>query len=313
MSAKLRQIRAYVMHGRLRERIGGRLSDHLLDYSEFFQRLAELPSAQTEVTIAPGLAIAVATTSHERDFVHFRFISGNPEDFPLIFNRETGRTLETRPPENSWLAFPTRVSVVPDNRLILIEYRRRGVSATNLERYFESISDVMGYPGHVQLDLDPLPAPSLEREILELARIREASLIVNRPNTDWNDASDALSDLAGSSGGKDAEVVVHAPRGESLNREEGIVPLILTHIRRGLSNVKNLRVVGRRRGEEVDRTVSLAKHQMRTTAAVDDNAPLLEQETEVHAAMRDLAEQAAPITHSRTDVPSAVEDSGHQV
>jgi hypothetical protein len=285
-----RQVKAFVMHGRTPRT--------LLNYEGFFRWLAELPHPATEAPVAQDQVLAVAASTTEGEFIHFRFVSGNPRDIPLLFNRQTGTTLQARTPENTWLAQPTRVSVIPGDRLIFVENRRRGVSASSLERYFLNVSQRNGY-GPVDLDLDPLPAPSLEREILDLSRIKEASIIVNRPNSDWNDASDVLSELAGSSGGKDAAVVVHAPRGESLSKDEGIINVIISNIRRRLPNIRDMRVVGRRQGEPTDHTVSLERHQLRVVARVDDEAPLGDQDESVREAVRQLAQQAIPIVRQQ--------------
>ncbi|MDG4791850.1 hypothetical protein O7626_39235 [Micromonospora sp. WMMD1102] len=148
-----------------------------------------------------------------------------------------------------------------------------------------------------------MPALSLEREILDLSRIKEASIVVNRPNVDWNDASDVLSELAGDSKGKDAAVVIHAPRGESLSKEEGIISVIIGNIRRRLPNVRDMRVVGRREGETTDHTVSLQRHQLRVKAQVDDGAPAEEQDESVWVAVRRLAAEARLIVRGEAPAP----------
>ncbi|WP_327030980.1 hypothetical protein OG989_16305 [Micromonospora sp. NBC_01740] len=295
-----RQVKAFVMHGRTPRT--------LLNYDGFFRWLADLPTPATEAPVAQDQVLAVAASAIDGEFIHFRFVSGNPRGIPLLFNRQTGTTQQARTPENTWLAQPTRVSVIPKDRLIFIENRRRGVSSSSLERYFFGVSQKNGY-GAVDLDLDPLPAPSLEREILDLTRIKEASIVVNRPNTDWNDASDVLSELAGSSGGKDAAVVVHAPRGQSLSKSEGIINVIVSNIRRRLPNIRDMKVVGRRLGEPTDHTVSLEKHQMRAVARVDDEAPLDEQDESVREAVRRLAQQALPVVRRQGDATPQAEST----
>ncbi|MFJ8578504.1 hypothetical protein [Micromonospora sp. NPDC093277] len=295
-----RQVKAFVMHGRTPRT--------LLNYDGFFRWLADLPAPETETPVAQDQVIAVTASAIDGEFIHFRFVSGNPRGIPLLFNRQTGTTQEARTPENTWLAQPTRVSVIPRDRLIFVENRRRGVSASSLEKYFFGVSRKNGY-GPVDLDLDPLPAASLEREILDLSRIKEASIVVNRPNSDWNDASDVLSELAGSSGGKNAAVVVHAPRGQSLSKDEGIINVIISNIRRRLPNIRDMKVVGRRPGEPTDHTVSLERHQLRAVARVDDEAPLGDQDESVREAVRRLAQQAIPIVRQQGEAERQTESA----
>ncbi|MDG4791849.1 hypothetical protein O7626_39230 [Micromonospora sp. WMMD1102] len=101
---RARQVKAFVMHGRtLRS---------LLNYDGFFRWLANLPYADTEAAVAQDQVIAVTAATIEDDLIHFRFVSGNPREIPLLFDRQTGATMEARTPDNTWLAEATRVSVM---------------------------------------------------------------------------------------------------------------------------------------------------------------------------------------------------------
>ncbi|MCT2281861.1 hypothetical protein M3G91_30120 [Micromonospora chalcea] len=256
----------------------------------------------TSAAVSRDVVLAITGATFDDDgVIHFRFISGNPEDPSFVYDEKTGSITPAPMREGTWLASLTRVSVVPEERLLLIENRRRGVSATNLERYFENIARIREFSTDMQMDLDPLPSPSLEREIEELARIREAALIVNRPNSDWDDAHDVISELADESGGQKAQVVVTAGRGESLSKTEGVVGIIRRHLRRPLSNLRSLRVVGRRFGESIDRTLTLEKHQVRRAVTVDPRLPQDQQDEVIFGAAKDLIGTAIPIVRERAD------------
>ncbi|MET8062469.1 hypothetical protein [Micromonospora sp. NPDC005313] len=246
------------------------------------------------------MVLAIAGSVFDEDgVIHFKFISGSPDDPSFVYDEKTGKVNPARMEEGTWLASLTRVSVVPEERLLLIENRRRGVSATNLERYFENIARSREFSLDMQMDLDPLPSPSLEREIQELARIREAALIVNRPNSDWDDAHDAISGLADESGGQKAQVVVTAARGESLSKNEGVLGIIRRHLQRPLPNLRSLRVVGRRFGESIDRTLTLEKHQVRKAVTVDPRLPQDQQDEIIFGVTREIIETALPIVRER--------------
>ncbi|MEV6366782.1 hypothetical protein AB0L86_07805 [Micromonospora musae] len=266
----------------------------------FFDWLTHLPNRRTSVAVSRDVVLAIAgTVVDDGGILHFRFISGNPDDPSFVYDEKEGVVVPVQMAEGTWLAALTRVSVVPEERLLLIENRRRGVSATNLERYFENIARSRDFSTDMQMDLDPLPSPSLEREIQELARIREAALIVNRPNSDWDDAHDVISELADESGGQKAQVVVTAGRGESLSKNEGVLGIIRRHLQRPLPNLRSLRVVGRRFGESIDRTLTLEKHQVRKAVTVDPRLPQDQQDEVIFSATRELIETALPIVRER--------------
>jgi hypothetical protein len=291
-----RSISAYVMHGHLDQGV--------LDYENFFEWVAETPSPATQVSVSRDLDIAIERATRNPPFFDLRFVSGNPREVPLFYNETTGHTERAAVREGVWLAEPTRVTVMPIRRLMFIEGRKKGVGATSLERYFETLARLNDYTARLKFDLAPLPSPSFEEELNQLVRIREAALEVSRPNTDWDDANDVLSELADESHGHAAQVVVTAARGDSLSRTAGIVGLIRKHIRRGLTNVRNARVFGRREGEKKETLVSIQKHQLRRTAVIETSAPEAEQDAvvfrEAHA-LAEIAESAAPVLDTQAN------------
>lgn len=308
---KLRSIRAYVVHGRTPTAV--------IDYSDFFDWLASLDGRSTRAKVATDLVLAIERAVRRDSFLHLRMVSGNPQDVPLLYNEATGETAEAVTPEGTWLASSSHVTVVPEERLLLIEGGRNGVTAFNLERYFRNIARTGGYARNLQIDISALPASSFEQEIEQLERIREATLVVSRPNSDWDEANDVLSLLADESGGQKAEVSVKAARGGSLIKTAGIIELIFQHLRRALPNLKGLRVVGRRADEKRDRTISLENHQILTTMEIDQALPQEDQDELVFEKATELAAVALPVMHQRLELPEvmpreplAITRQGHQ-
>ncbi len=193
MAIESRPVRAFVLHGR----VGG----DLLDYEEFFSWVAALPRNATRVQVTQDLVLAIEKSVPTTSGFHFRFVSGNPNEVPLLYVEETGETITEEVSVGRWRAVATRVAVHPSNRLLAIEMRRAGVGATNLERYFSRLAKDNDYYSRLSLDMNPLPSPSFAVELEEFERIREASIVVRRPNTDWDDADDVLSQLADDSWG----------------------------------------------------------------------------------------------------------------
>lgn len=182
---------------------------------------------------------------------------------------------------------------------MVIEGRRAGVGAGSLERYFGKLaSESLGLP--INLDLSAIPSKSFEAELERLIRIREASLVVRRPNKDWDDAHDILSDLADSSHAHRAEVQVNAARGETLARQQGILGLIREHLRRPLTNVVNARVKGTEGGTGRERTVSLERHQIQRAAIIPQAATLEQEEEAIMDAGTELLNESEEIVEERS-------------
>src|SRR5205085_2310419 len=111
--------------------------------------------------------------------------------------------------------------------------------------------------------------------------------------------------LAEESRGAKAEIGVTAARGDSLKKDGGIIGLIRTHLRQALPNLRNVRIVGRRQGEEAERTLSLDRHQLKRTVHIDPDAPQLEQDEAAFEAVEELAATALPILEERArELPS---------
>ncbi|WP_435587142.1 hypothetical protein [Micromonospora aurantiaca (nom. illeg.)] len=295
MALRGRYIRAYVMHGHL--------DSAPLDYADFFQWVYDTPPRATQMSITRDLDIAIERMSYRDGFLDLRFVSGNPRAYPLYYNEATGQTERSPVPPGTWAAEPTRVTVVPSERIILIEGRRNGVGVGTLERYFATLARVNEYATRLRLHFSTLSSASFEEELDQLTRIRVAGLEVNRPNTDWDDANDVLSTLAGESDGQSAQVLVSAARGQSLNKFAGIVGLIRVHVRRALTNVRNARVIGRRSGERKETVVSTEKHQLRVHVETDDRATEFEQDEIVFDQAHNLAALATARVNADDELP----------
>lgn len=299
MSKIVRPIKVYIMHGRT--------SGKVLQYDEFFNWVGALPRNQTQVQINPELAIALDGATKQAERWEFRFVSGNPAEVPLFYDETAGRTFEEEPEEGRWRAIRTRVAIDPGQRLLAIEMRRAGVGSINLERYFTTLSKREGYHPKVTLDFNPLPSPSFLEEIDSLQRIREAEIVVRRPNTDWDDADDVLSGLADDSGGHRATVNVGAARGESLNRSRGIMGLIKKHVRRPLTNVNDVRVKGMDAGTGRLRTVSLGRNQFQGSALFASRVPIGEEDRSVLDFAGGLLDRGAELAAELSDLRSEEE------
>lgn len=255
MAKNFRTLALFVMHARDREDV--------INYDDFFTWISLLPEASTRIQVRTDLVFVISQVLRHGGKYAFSFVSGDPDEIPLFFNEESGQVEEGARERSTWPARQTQVMVDPDSRFVAIELRRAGVGSSNLERYFRLLAMERDYSQNLVFDLSAQPSPSFEEELDRYVRIREASVTISRPNTDWYDAEDAVAELADISGGHTAAVTVNAARGESLNKNEGLLAVIRGHVRRSYTSIANARVVGLKAGDRQESSLSLARHQLK--------------------------------------------------
>lgn len=253
---RTRTVRLYAMHARA--------DGKLLDYSKFFENLSQLNATDSIVELTQELTMAVDASSLVESTFSARIILGKPGDVPLYFDYRTGNTESGVTPEGKWLAQVSRIVVdSSQTRLVALESNNAGVSATRLSRYFEKIAIDKSWATRINFELTPVPSQSLLDDIDSLVRIREAAAVVSRPNFDWSDFGDDLSQLASESGGQEAQASVKAARGESLKKDEGIVETIKNSLQAVTPHVKSFKIWGKKQGSEKEEIISSEMHQER--------------------------------------------------
>jgi hypothetical protein len=270
-----------------------RSSGDPIDYRDFFEHLTHLPTSATIVSISPDLNFAIERCQLNGDDFTATIIAGSPDEVPLYFDYTTGLVEEGATPEGKWLAKVTRILVVTDPaaRAIAIESSRTGVTSARLEKYFRRLAAQSGWSEDLLVDFPPVPSPSLADEIEKFTRIREAAAIVTRPNYDWSDMKNKLSNLADESNGHAAEAVVKAERKGSLSKSRGIVELIRDSLHTANPSIRSFRLTGNQEGSKKEVTISSEKHQAR--AYYDSNTSDLpgEVDAKMFAAARRLVKE----------------------
>jgi len=282
MARSDRQIRLYAIHGR---------ADGVpVDYVQFFDWLTKVPPSNRLVNVLRDLAIGLERVQGSDGIFRLRLNAGDPTAVTMVVNPQTGIG-EVREDLAGYPGSETRVTVDANEgiRLVSLESRRNGISATNLSRYFNTVAETQGYGESVNFDLVPLASESFEREIERFERIREASIVVTRPNFDWSDDSSKLSELAEESGGEKVEATVRAGRSGSLATNSGIVDQIKRIARMGRpSNIADARVRGVREGEQSETSVSLDRHQVRARVAVATEGSSIAQDDRLWSAQQEM-------------------------
>jgi len=286
MARLSRTVRLYSLHGRVK--------DDPINYTELLGFVADIPPAERVVSLPNDLNIAVESIRREGTTFFLRLLAGNPSEIPLLFDEATGESRPGSIGPRQWLASATRavVETEPDVRVVALELRRNGVSAATFERVLEELGSQLREG--LKIDLNPLAAESFLEEIGRFERIREASLVVARPNFDWNDHHDHLHELADASGATRAESTVTAGRNDSLNKSTGLVAYIKRLAVNAKTDVKNAVVRGIRKGESKETSVSLERHVLSGRVEYDSSLPPLEQDSAIWVQASSLIEELLP-------------------
>ncbi len=80
--------------------------------------------------------------------------------------------------------------------------------------------------GYIVLNLEPEPSAAFLQRMSSLARIKQATVRIVRPNPGWRDLEGDLSREAQASRARRADVTMAARRGGSLSRDDGIIAAI---------------------------------------------------------------------------------------
>lgn len=262
---------AYSLHGRT--------SEGVIDYQNFFSGLSRVPAPLRQTSVGTEL-VAITYMSRSRGGWLMRFLAGEQDMPALFYDPDTGEESLSTPDGRRFAANANWVYVDLTGRVAAIERRRPGVAVGVMARALSHLGSELGIAGgRVTFDLNPVVAKTFSDAVEDFERIRQASIVLARPNFNWADNAGDLTGYADESNADDVEVAMSARRGESLSKDHGIISDILNVTKAVLGPVKNLRVVGRRTGETKETAISLKRHQEKRSFPVP-TVPNLQAERE---------------------------------
>lgn len=263
-----RTLEAYSIHGHTRS---GSVEEENLNYTNFFEQLSQSnPGDRRQQSTSD--VIAVPEIIRDGNKLGFHFIIGSPDELSLIYDIGTGTAERVDPGKGRFVANSAWAIVQPDIRLLLLERRRPGVAIRRIENFLIEYSRQLPDLSGLSISLNPIPSPSFADEVAKFTRIREAEIILRRPNGGFTDtANNMLSQMADSNG---AELGLHvrADRGQSLSKTDGIVSEVLALAQKPINALKNAVIKGRRPDYNGERVVSLQKHAVKGSTRVDPQA-----------------------------------------
>ncbi len=204
--------------------------------------------------------ISIPSISISGDTVKLVAYEGDKGVNPLIFNVEEGSERHTRLKSNEILATRTQAIFDCNTRKAVVEYNQRGAKASDFAAMLMAFGSRVMDEKDFAFDLVPIPGASFLEELRKFGRVQLASIHLVRPNTNWNDAEDALSKLAHESDARTFEITMTAQRQGTLGFRHGILASIRHLLTRSHPNIKNVRVQGFHEDSVAKTALSLLNH-----------------------------------------------------
>lgn len=304
MTSVVRTIEAYSIHG---FESPGSSEESLLNYSHFFDQLAAAKLQTLRIQISEDV-VAITDQQWASGKLALRLVSGNPEEIALFYDIETAKEVPGPSSDKRFAVRGVWVFVVPKERLVFVERKRPGVPIFQIERFLSGFGrDQLGLKG-LTISLNPVVSESFANEVKSFTRIREASVVVRRPNHSWARAAENLLGPAANSNAAQVEIQLNADRGQSLIKDGGLVGELIQIASNPISAVKNAVVRGLTPSFDGERTVSLKKHTVKGSARLDRGASADEHRDTLARVVDDLTLNI--LSHSDQEREDLNEDGG---
>lgn len=245
-----RRIQAFAIHAH------GRIFQG--DYGQLFRTLAAIEKSERIVRFST-ITVAISDIREIDGKYFLTFTEGEEGLQPLILDIVTGETRDEELGRDEVLVSAAHALVQPEKRRILVEYVRGGAKAETMAATIEALL-VRKFDRDIRIEFAPVIEENFVKEIERFKRIRVASLTLIRPNAGWDDHYTNISELLQKSDGEKAQLSVRAARGQSLNKNDGIVEVIKDAANDGQPYLADAEVVGIKNGEETETSVPLHMH-----------------------------------------------------
>jgi hypothetical protein len=282
---KARKLEVFQLHCREGEK--------KLDYGDVFARISKTKAATRQLEDGEKLLALPTIRFHDvRKLVELVAYEGPVGVNPLIFDAATGRERFEALSGTQVVATRTYALIDLKSREAIIEYNHRGAKAHDIAALLEETGRKVGFGPDFAVELNPTVDGSFLSALDRFGRIKLANMKVVRPNFDWTDNYEGLNKVGDESHGRAVELTVVAHRNDSLSNRGGIIQYIRQMIEEGVTSLKGAKVVGMRKGETAETTISLANHlvHQKTYVEVDANG---------HAVSADIQEKLREFQKAR--------------
>lgn len=233
------------------------------DYGSFFNFIIENEGFAVEKIISAEEAEYLIITSVLRfDNIVLIQVAESNGDRATALDKKTKKVITVEAGQN--LDFANEVWIAVDlqaPRYIAIQrkFKGNGVPMSSITRLFEEVAKSF-YGKHASLTFEPQISESFSREIDNLDRITKASIRINRPNYDWRVLDSVLDSVGDESNAGSIEVQAVSHRGESLDKNSGLVLDAKNLHRIPVDGIESAKVSGYEYGNSNLKTVSSKKN-----------------------------------------------------
>jgi hypothetical protein len=276
-----RKLELYTLHGHL--------DREPPNYHKLFQRLADLPPTDREILDEDRL-IAISQIAVEDGKVRLVVLEGPVGVVPTIYNMERQR--ERRQPlrPGDVVVNRTHALVDLDTRRTIVEFNLRGAKASDVAKVLQYSARQIKTFSKIQLSMTPVLGSAFGEAIDEFDRIKSAKVRLLRPNYDWSDWVDPLTEAASESDAAAANVEFTAKRNGSLSKRKGIIGFLRRSNQVVASPVESATIVGRRAEDDADTRISSRGYTEHRRVSVKRRADGQAQDDDMFEAMEELSE-----------------------
>jgi hypothetical protein len=223
--------------------IHAHLKTGAVDYEALFRGLTTLQryfNAEGRRFVAIGTAMLIKGQTR----LALTIYTGDKERAVLFFNVNEGKEYNWMTAPGQFLARKTHILVDPGQRQLLVETGRGTLPAEELAKIIEDEARKKPELSTLDLSFTPVAARTFGEKINQMERIQSASVTIARPNFDWSDRYESLAKLADDSQGAAIDTTIRARRGDSLSKDEGLIPSIKQWLSDKLSAVSSAKIKG---------------------------------------------------------------------
>jgi hypothetical protein len=228
------------------------------DYPKLFTAMAKIP-APKRYSQLDTTHIAIPILEEKSNVIWFVACEGEEGAATKIYNMDSSDNRVVKPKPREMFSTDTYGVIDLLTKEAIIQYNQKGAKAENIAEVFGKLAGHATGNDH-SVVLVPVADKSFFEAIQSMDRVRVATIKVAKPNDNWQDEYNALTELGDESNGKFIEVGVYAERDKGLSKTGGILGILKGMLAGARSSVKSASVKGKLTPTSAETTIPLQKH-----------------------------------------------------
>jgi hypothetical protein len=217
------------------------------DYAALFKAMTILGGKyrQNGKRVTAIGAAMLTKGSNDQERLSLIVYTGDNDQNILFFDLNQQAEFNAATVPGRFVARKTHVLIDPEKRTLMLESGRNHPPAEELAEFIEDEArHLVGFET-LELSFTPVPTPSFAQKITGMRRIQSATVSLARPNVDWGDRYTQLTGIATDSNAKAIDATVRAGRNETLSKQSGLIPNLVTWLTGALPAVLNAKIKGK--------------------------------------------------------------------